>query len=206
MIRLRVAGVAPGLHHACSTSAPRANRRSRSVAVSAVRGLAATCSCSSSSLRTAGDARPTSLKLRRDEAVVGRQRRTAAAHEPLRSAPARGRVRCGAASRSARPGAPPGPRSPPRCQAAEGARSPRRRPHDQSACRRTEARLTAVIEVAAPAVIAPGTAIRAAVGDVELAAAMAAAEQAGEQRFAAPDDPRLMKLSPLALSLIRRLV
>src|SRR3954462_7107581 len=43
-----------------------------------------------------------------------------------------------------------------------------------------------MVEVAAPAVIAPGAALRAAVGDVELAAAMAAAEQAGEQRFAAP--------------------
>ena len=49
-----------------------------------------------------------------------------------------------------------------------------------------DARLAAVIELAAPAVIAPGTAVRAAVGDVELAAAMTAAEQAGEQRFAAP--------------------
>src|SRR4051794_10925539 len=43
-----------------------------------------------------------------------------------------------------------------------------------------------MVEVAATAVIAPGAAVRAAVGDVELAAAMAAAQEAGEQRFAAP--------------------
>src|SRR4051795_1537637 len=43
-----------------------------------------------------------------------------------------------------------------------------------------------MVEVAATAVIAPGAAVRAAVGDVELAAAMGAAQEAGEQRFAAP--------------------
>src|SRR3954449_5429620 len=49
-----------------------------------------------------------------------------------------------------------------------------------------DAPVPAMVEVAAPAVIAPGPAVRAAVGDMELAAAVAAAEQAGEQRFAAP--------------------
>ena len=49
-----------------------------------------------------------------------------------------------------------------------------------------DAPVAAMVEVAAAAVIAPGAAVRAAVGDVELAAAMAAAQQAGEQRFAAP--------------------
>jgi hypothetical protein len=49
-----------------------------------------------------------------------------------------------------------------------------------------DAPIPAVIEVATAAVIAPGAAVRAAIGDVKLAAAVAAAEQAGEQRFAAP--------------------
>src|SRR6478672_1079047 len=59
------------------------------------------------------------------------------------------------------------------------------RPIDPHAAER-DARLAAVIEIAAPAVIAPGTAFLAAVGDMELAAAMAAAQETGEQGFAAP--------------------
>ena len=47
--------------------------------------------------------------------------------------------------------------------------------------------LAAVVELAAAAVIAARAAVRAAVGDVKLAAAMAAAEKAGKQRLAAPD-------------------
>ena len=71
MIRLRVAGVAPGLCQARSRSAPSASRRSRSVAVSAVWGLAASASRSSSK-RAHGQETlvPASLKFRRDEAVV----------------------------------------------------------------------------------------------------------------------------------------
>src|SRR3954467_1343174 len=46
-----------------------------------------------------------------------------------------------------------------------------------------DAPVPAMVEVAATAVIAPGAALRAAVGDMELAAA---AQEAGEQRFAAP--------------------
>ena len=46
---------------------------------------------------------------------------------------------------------------------------------------------TAVVEVTAATVIAPGTAVLAAVGDMQLAAAMAAAEQAGQKRLTAPD-------------------
>src|SRR3954466_15543827 len=49
-----------------------------------------------------------------------------------------------------------------------------------------DAPVPAMVEVAATAVIAPGAALRAAVGDMELAAAVAAAQEAGEQRFAAP--------------------
>src|SRR4051794_39342115 len=48
-----------------------------------------------------------------------------------------------------------------------------------------DAPVPAMVEVAATAVIAPGAALRAAVGDMELAAAVAAAQEAGEQRFAA---------------------
>src|SRR3954452_2947693 len=46
-----------------------------------------------------------------------------------------------------------------------------------------DAPVPAMVKVAATAVIAPGAALRAAVGDMELAAA---AQEAGEQRFAAP--------------------
>ena len=44
--------------------------------------------------------------------------------------------------------------------------------------------IAAVIDVAAAAVIAAGIAVHAGVGDVQLATAMAAAQQAGEQRLA----------------------
>src|SRR3954465_12287699 len=49
-----------------------------------------------------------------------------------------------------------------------------------------DAPVPAMVEGAATAVIAPGAALRAAVGDMELAAAVAAAQEAGEPRFAAP--------------------
>ena len=48
-------------------------------------------------------------------------------------------------------------------------------------------RIAAVVEMAAPAVIAARAAVLAAVGDVQLAAAVPAAQQAGQQRLAAPD-------------------
>ena len=47
--------------------------------------------------------------------------------------------------------------------------------------------IAAVVEMAAPAVIAARAAVLAAVGDVQLAAAVAAAQQAGQQRLAPPD-------------------
>src|SRR5207248_10544012 len=45
----------------------------------------------------------------------------------------------------------------------------------------------AVVEITAPAVIAARTPVLAAVGDVQLATAMPAAQKAGQQRLAAPD-------------------
>jgi hypothetical protein len=67
-----------------------------------------------------------------------------------------------------------------------------------------DARIAAVIEVAATAVIAPRAAVLTAVGDVKLAAARP--QRSRPARSASPrcTDPRLMKLWPLALSLIRR--
>ena len=72
MIRLRVAGVAPGLCQARLTSAPRASRRSRSVAVTAVCGLAASAP---PFILEGADGKqalvPALFEFGRDEAVVG---------------------------------------------------------------------------------------------------------------------------------------
>ncbi|HEX6688789.1 MAG TPA: hypothetical protein VF085_09010 [Solirubrobacterales bacterium] len=50
-----------------------------------------------------------------------------------------------------------------------------------------DAGIAAVIEMAAPAVVPTRVAVLAAVGDMQLAAAVAAPQQTGQQRFAAPD-------------------
>ena len=50
-----------------------------------------------------------------------------------------------------------------------------------------DAAIAAMVDLAAPAMIAARAAVLAAIGDMQLAAAMAASQQAGEQRLAAPD-------------------
>ena len=50
-----------------------------------------------------------------------------------------------------------------------------------------DAAIAAMVDLAAPAVIAARAAVLAAVGDMQLAAAVAAPQQAGQQRLAAPD-------------------
>ena len=50
-----------------------------------------------------------------------------------------------------------------------------------------DALIAAMVEMAATAVVTPGAAFGAAIGYMELAAAMAAAQQARQQRFAASD-------------------
>src|SRR3954452_6424520 len=50
-----------------------------------------------------------------------------------------------------------------------------------------DAGVAAMVDLATPAVIAARAAVLAAVGDVQLATAMAASQQAGQQRLAAPD-------------------
>jgi hypothetical protein len=66
------------------------------------------------------------------------------------------------------------------------------------------AAITAMIKISTAAVIASNITVGTAICDMQLAAAMTAAQQPGQQRLTSATEPRLMKLLPFALSLIRR--